>query len=234
MSKQSNNETTNASNPSTSTPENTTASTKASQPEKSEESSASTSQETVETNAEQAQPSQNTSSTESGGGNKKEESTQETKGAQKSSAKASASSSKSSGVRRIENGLNDYAKNMALNQNLETREIVRYQMRLRSVINDLFNLSGEEFDEGVKTLVSFIRKYRKSLFHERNLFRGFWSLKLSKNEVRRFEHLLNLFVTAADKNSPRSAIDDVDFNVLFRYVTDSKEQEKLSAFFSKE
>lgn len=135
-------------------------------------------------------------------------------------------------VEGVKRDLDEYASSMGSNANLEMDDIVRYQMRLRSAINNLLNLEGDEFDRAMKQTLEFIRTHRNTLFAANNLFRGFPQLKLSSRELKRFEHLLNLLVSAADQQNPRNVTKVVDLNVVFRYVTDNAHQQKLTNFFS--
>lgn len=135
-------------------------------------------------------------------------------------------------LQKIQASLDEFAHNMALNQNLTPKEMARYQMRFRSAINNVLNLEGERFDEGFNLLIEFVRKHRNTLFAMRNVFRGFRVINLSETERKRFEHLVNLITCAADFKNPRQATNTVDLKVMFRYMDNESERQKISNFFS--
>lgn len=127
--------------------------------------------------------------------------------------------------------LNDYVLAMGPNQPLNADEIQTQQLKLRAVINSLLKTEDELFGDAMKHVVSVVRENRKGVFSERLIFRGFPQMKLARSERQRLEILVSLLLSTADAKTPSKVTDVVDMNVVFRYVTDNDQQQRLQSFY---
>lgn len=127
--------------------------------------------------------------------------------------------------------LDDYVNSMAPNVPLDSSDIQTNQMKLRSLIDVLLKTRDELFGEAMKLVVGAVRDNRKGVFSERLVFRGFPQMRLARSERQKLETLVSLLLATADANNPSKVKDVVDMNVVFKYVTDNDQQQKLQSYY---
>lgn len=127
--------------------------------------------------------------------------------------------------------LDDYVNSMAPNVPLDSSDIQTNQMKLRSLIDVLLKTRDELFGEAMKLVVGAVRDNRKGVFSERLVFRGFPQMRLARSERQKLETLVSLLLATADANNPSKVKDVVDMNVVFRYVTDNDQQQRLQSYY---
>jgi hypothetical protein len=127
--------------------------------------------------------------------------------------------------------LNAYIENMAPNKMVEQDEIIRNQLRLRSIVNLLMATPAESFNDAMKSVVKKIRAERKGVFSERLIFRGFPQIKIARSERQKLETLVSLLLATADAQQPAKVKDVVDMNVVYRYVKNDEQQQKLQSYY---
>lgn len=127
--------------------------------------------------------------------------------------------------------LSAYIENMAPNKMVETDEIVRNQMRLRSIINLLLATPPESFNDAMKSVVKKVRAERKGAFSERLIFRGFPQIKIARSERQKLETMISLLLATADAKQPGKVKDVIDMNVVYRYVKNDEQQQKLQSYY---
>lgn len=133
---------------------------------------------------------------------------------------------------RVSAGIDEYAAVMGPNAPVDTAKIGRSQLQLRSLINTVMGAEDQEFSEGMKALITGIRKYRKGAFAENFVFRGFESMRIAAGERKRLESLITLFLAAVDAANPKKVGEAVDMTALFRNgISNDDEQQKLQAYF---
>lgn len=132
----------------------------------------------------------------------------------------------------LEQSLESYAKEMAPGIRQTNDSIVRHQMTLHRIVNSVLSLTENDFHKGMKMLVRIVRENRKGAFSDRHAMRGFERLRLSHDQLVRFESLMSLLMSAADMENPKAVKKVVDFKVLFRSVTDNEQQQRLQEYFS--
>ena len=128
--------------------------------------------------------------------------------------------------------IDEYIDSMKPTKRISERQLLSNQMKLRSIINTLFDQSEKHFDEAMKILLSAMREHRNGVFSEYSIMRGFPNLRVNKSERQRLENIINLLMVSVDSQNPRAVSHSIDFNVLFRYVRDNREQSLIQSFFS--
>lgn len=132
---------------------------------------------------------------------------------------------------RLGDKLDAYIEAMAPNKMVESSDIQNNQMRLRSVINLLLATPDESFNDAMKTVVKKIRSARKGAFSERLIFRGFPQIKIARSERQKLETLITLLLATADAQQPGKVKEVVDMNVVYRYVKNDDQQQKLQSYY---
>jgi hypothetical protein len=127
--------------------------------------------------------------------------------------------------------LDEYIENMAPNKMVEQDDVVRNQLRLRSIINLLMGTPAESFGDAMKSVVKKVRDNRKGVFSERLIFRGFPQIKIARSERQKLETLVTLLLATADAKQPAKVKDVVDMNVVYRYVKNDEQQQKLQSYY---
>lgn len=135
------------------------------------------------------------------------------------------------GLESLAAKIDQYTAAMAPNMMVETDEILRNQLRLRSIINIVLATPAEQFNDAMKLLVKKVRAERKGAFSERLVFRGFPQIKLARSERQKLETLVSLLLATADAQQPGKVKDVVDMNVVNRYVKNDDQQQKLQSYY---
>lgn len=137
----------------------------------------------------------------------------------------------SSTGQHVVDGVASYAAAMAPNMPQTEQSIQQSQRRLKTTIDTLLRLPAEEFGAAIKAVVATIGEHREGSFNERYLFRGFPGLRLPAQDRTRFELMLSLLTTASDVKSFSEVKKHVSMDVLFKYITDNDQQQKLAGMF---
>lgn len=99
------------------------------------------------------------------------------------------------------------------------------------MINNVLDLADDRFGDGLKFLARVIRAHRTTVFSETMIFRGFDRMRVSRGERQRLETLISLLLATADVKNPKDVNKSVDMKVVYRFVTDNNQQQKLQSFY---
>lgn len=105
------------------------------------------------------------------------------------------------------------------------------QLKLRGVINNVLGLGDSQFNDGMKFLVKAVRDHRKTVFSETMVFRGFDRLRIGRGERQKLETLISLLLATADVKNPKDVKKSVDMKVVYRFVSDNDQQQKLQSYY---
>jgi len=135
------------------------------------------------------------------------------------------------GLESIAYQLSEYIAAMSPGKAQTGDSLQKNQLRLRSVINAVLLLPDDKFGDGMKFVVAAVRKFRKTVFNEMYVFRGFPQLKIGRGDRQKLETLVSLLLATADSKSPKQVTKVVDMDVVTRYVTDNNQMQKLQSFY---
>lgn len=135
-------------------------------------------------------------------------------------------------LRSVSCFLIEYIQNMWPGKAISESDIHKNQLKLKNVINSVLDLEQQKFVDGMNFLVSVVREYRKTVFNERYIYRGFNTLKLSNKEKKKFELMLSLLNNHADVKNILDVRNTTDFNILFKYIEDNKVKQKLISYYN--
>lgn len=138
---------------------------------------------------------------------------------------------KDAGLKQIAYRFDQYVADMDPKVPQTTETLLKHQLKLRTLVNNVLDLPDEKFADGWKMLIKGIGQNRKGAFSESHLFRGFPQLRVARAERQKLELLLSLLLASSDSKSPKKVPEVVDLNVVFRYLSNNDQQQKLQSFY---
>lgn len=115
---------------------------------------------------------------------------------------------------------------------VSTEEGVRAQTALWSIIRHVLSKTDGEFVVLYAKLLENVLTYRRTVFNERYVYRFFEHLRLSPNDRRNFERMLNLLLVTCDPKSRRLALRQVNLNTTVSGFADNNVQQRIIGFYS--
>lgn len=127
----------------------------------------------------------------------------------------------------------EYVTTMHPKRPLEPAKMLRQQTGLYRALTTAINrLEAEEFTVVWGWLLQQFSLYRKGVFAERYVFRGFEDMPLPEVDRKAFQRLLNLIVLTADPKSRPVALRQVDMGKTLELGVTEPGRQRLHAFYN--
>lgn len=126
-----------------------------------------------------------------------------------------------------------YAEKMAKGRPMSALEGSQQQLLLYRAIQRILTLDGKELYASINSVLAIINENRDSAFHEKRLYRFIDQVKLSGQDRKCFERLLNLFITVCDPATREQALKQTDLELVASTLRNGEKEQKLIAFFGK-
>lgn len=128
--------------------------------------------------------------------------------------------------------LADYVAGMAPGKPLTNEAGVAFQMSLWNSIKIMLAKQGSEFVLHYSEMLKTIRENRRGAFSERHLFRFFEYLRISSEDRRNFERLLNLMVVTCDPGLRQLALRQVDMRSSLSGLKSEQQRQNICAYYA--
>lgn len=127
----------------------------------------------------------------------------------------------------------EYVTTMHPKRPVEPAKMLRQQTALYRALTTAINrLEAEEFTTVWGWLLQQFSLYRKGVFAERYVFRGFEDIALPESDRKAFQRLLNLIVLTADPKSRPIALRQVDMGKTLELGVTEPGRQRLHAFYN--
>lgn len=137
----------------------------------------------------------------------------------------------SDGEIMVQEALERYAVAMAPGKPLSNEQGATLQVGLYRVLVNVLNRPGPEFVPLWTLILAFAHAHAKDVFNPRYLHR-FWSyLKLTPNELRSFERILNLISVTANPQMRSLGIKQVDLKIVLKYLAHPNIVQNIRAYY---
>lgn len=132
----------------------------------------------------------------------------------------------------LDERLKDYIEKMHPSTPVATDEGVRQQTALWNAFRFVLGKTDGEFVAVYARLLEHILAHRKTVFHERYVYRFFEHLRLSPTDRRNFERMLNLVLVTCDPKTRRLSLRQVNLHASLAGFADNALQQRVIGFYS--
>ena len=130
------------------------------------------------------------------------------------------------------NAVRTYAEKMAKGIPINATIGTQQQVLIYRAFQRMLGLEGKELYTTINTVLSIINDNRASAFHEKRVYRFIDQVKLSTQDRKCFERLMNMFIMVCDPSSRKQALKQIDVELTAATLRNSEKEQKLIAFFS--
>lgn len=132
----------------------------------------------------------------------------------------------------LQDSIDTYVKKMSPGVPHVGDEGSKQQAALYRIIQNVFNLQGKDFIDGMNVILETVKEHRKAAFNERYVFRYMNEVKLTATERKNFERVVNLFLVTCDKTDRKQNLKQVDLSYTVEGYSDPSLIQKLTEFYS--
>lgn len=130
------------------------------------------------------------------------------------------------------NTVRTYAEKMAKGVPITVAIGTQQQVLIYRAFQRMLGLEGKELYTTISSVLVIINEERASAFHEKRVYRFIDQVKLSTQDRKCFERLMNMFIMVCDPSSRKQALKQVDVELTAATLRNSEKEQKLIAFFS--
>ena len=127
--------------------------------------------------------------------------------------------------------LNAYLEAMAVGKPTTVEEGVIQQSNLWNIIKWVLGLEGADFVRCYAKLLEVVLENRRGVFSERYAYRFFDSLRMSGNDRKNFERILNLLLTTCDPRTRALSMRQIDLRTTLSGLVDPLMQQRIAGFY---
>lgn len=132
----------------------------------------------------------------------------------------------------LDERIGDYVSHMQPSKPISSEEGVRQQTALWNAIKYVLGKTEGEFVAVYARLLEHVLEHRKTVFNERYVYRFFEHLRLSPNERRNFERMVNLMLATCDPKSRRLSLRQVNLPTTLAGFADNALQQRVIGFYT--
>lgn len=132
----------------------------------------------------------------------------------------------------LQDSIDTYVKKMSPGVPHVGDEGSKQQAALYRIIQNVFNLQGKDFIDGMNVVLETVKEHRKDAFNERYVFRYMNEVKLTATERKNFERVVNLFLVTCDKTDRKQNLKQIDLSYTVEGYSDPSLIQKLTEFYS--
>ena len=130
------------------------------------------------------------------------------------------------------NTVRTYAEKMAKGVPITVTIGTQQKVLIYRAFQRMLGLEGKELYTTISSVLAIINEERASAFHEKRVYRFIDQVKLSTQDRKCFERLMNMFIMVCDPSSRKQALKQVDVELTAATLRNSEKEQKLIAFFS--
>lgn len=127
--------------------------------------------------------------------------------------------------------LQEYVTAMKPGRPLSISEGVTHQRRLWNCLVLTLQQKNEDFISHYAEFLGVIHTHRKTVFHERYIFRFMDELPLTADELSAFKRMLNLMLRTCDPSSRHVALRQIDLRTTLSTLNNEQQRQNVMSFY---
>jgi hypothetical protein len=132
----------------------------------------------------------------------------------------------------VESGLKEYIDKMYPGVPHSGEDGPKAQVAFFRIIQNIFRLKGSDFVQAYSLLLDTVAAHRSKTFNERYVFRYMSDVRLSVQERKNFERIVNLLLVTCNKTTRKQTMQQVDLPTTVEGFSDPELIQKLTEFYS--